>query len=73
MAWEGARYYVPQLTFTDLCDEYWYGANNLDKRNLERGIISSEEMTPTSLGGSSSIQTKKEAIECAKKMLAVIK
>ena len=55
---EGVRYYVPQLTFTDLCDEYWYGANNLDKRNLERGII---------------FQTKKEAIECAKKMLAVIK
>ena len=55
---EGVRYYVLQLTFTDLCDEYWYGANNLDKRNLERGII---------------FQTKKEAIECAKKMLAVIK
>ena len=55
---EGVRYYVPQLTFTDLCDEYWYGANNLDKRNLERGII---------------FQTKKEAIACAKKMLAAIK
>ena len=55
---EGVRYYVPQVTFTDLHDTYVYSEDDFDKRNMERGTV---------------FQTKKEAIECAKKMLAVIK
>ena len=55
---EGVRYYVPQVTFADLHDTYVYSEDDFDKRNIERGTV---------------FQTKKEAIECAKKMLAVIK
>lgn len=55
---EGVNYYVPRLTFTNLYDECRYDGDNFDKRNMERGIV---------------FQTKKEAAECAKKMLAAIK
>ena len=55
---EGVRYYVPQVTFADLHDTYVYSADDFDKRNMERGTV---------------FQTKKEAIECAKKMLAAVK
>lgn len=55
---EGVRYYVPQVTFADLHDTYVYSEDDFDKRNIERGTV---------------FQTKKEAIECAKKMLAAIK
>lgn len=55
---EGVRYYVPQVTFADLHDTYVYSEDDFDKRNMERGTV---------------FQTKEEAIECAKKMLAVIK
>lgn len=54
---EGVTYYVPQLTFVDLFDSYVYDADNLDKRNMKRGIV---------------FKTKEEAIKCAKKMLATI-
>lgn len=54
---EGVTYYVPQLSFVGLFDSYVYDADNLDKRNMERGIV---------------FQTKEEAIKCAKKMLATI-
>ena len=55
---KGVKYYVPQVTFTRLHDSYVYDADNFDKMNIERGIV---------------FQTKKEATECAKKMLAAIK
>ena len=55
---EGVPYYVPQLTFTNQYDSYTYDADDFDKRNIERGIV---------------FQTKEEAIECTKKMLAAIK
>ena len=62
-AWlkEGMRYYAPTVTaYNDdsLYSVYMYGNDDLDKRNMEHGIV---------------FQTKEEAIECAKKMLAVVK
>lgn len=55
---KGVEYYVPQVALTNLHDSYTYDADSFDKMNIERGIV---------------FQTKKEATECAKKMLAAIK
>ena len=58
---EGVTYYVPAVTACNddsLYSEYTYCNYLFDKRNMEHGIV---------------FKTKEEAIECAKKMLAVIK
>lgn len=55
---EGVRYYIPKVAFADLNDTYVYSADDFDKRNMERGIV---------------FKTPEEAIECAKKMLEVVK
>lgn len=54
----GVRYYFPEPTISDLYTSVTYTADEWDKRVMERGIV---------------FQTKEEAIECAKKMLAVVK
>ncbi len=59
-AWlkEGTKYYIPSVYFDKLYDNYVYGADDWDKRGVERGIV---------------FKTKEEAIECAKKMLKAVK
>lgn len=59
-AWleEGVTYYYPAPVVSSLYGNATYGANDWDKRVMERGVI---------------FQTKDEAIECAKKMLGVVK
>lgn len=59
-AWlkEGVRYYVPMPAVSDLYNDITYTADNWDKRVVEHGIV---------------FQTKEEAIECARKMLEVVK
>ena len=55
---KGMAYYIPDIGRNKLYVKYPYGADHLDRMHMERGIV---------------FQTKKEAIECAKKMLAIIK
>ena len=59
-AWlkKGVRYYSPSVNAEEPYIWHIYDADGLDKRYINRGIV---------------FQTKEEAIECAKKMLAVIK
>lgn len=54
----GGRYYTPQVTEEDLCCWYIYNADSWDEMHIKRGVV---------------YQTKEDAIECAKKMLAVVK
>lgn len=53
-----ASYYVPKPTLSNLYSTVTYTADDWDKRIMKRGIA---------------FQTKEEAIECAKKMLAAVK
>ena len=55
---EGTRYYVPEILYEKLYDEYVYKADNADKLYIKRGIA---------------FKTKEEAIAYAKKMLAIVK
>lgn len=59
-AWlkKGMRYYVPMPATSDLYNAITYTADGWDKKVVKRGIV---------------FQTKEEAIECAKKMLATVK
>ena len=59
-AWlkKGVRYYSPSVNAEEPYIRHIYDADRLDKIYINRGIV---------------FQTKEEAIECAKKMLAVIK
>ena len=59
-AWleEGVTYYYPVPAVSSLYSGATYRADNWDKRVMERGVV---------------FQTKDEAIECAKKMLEVVK
>ena len=52
------RYYFPQLNSHELADGCWYKGSDFDKRMIERGLV---------------FKTREEAIEAAKKMLAVLK
>ena len=54
----GVTYYLSSINANDLYIRHIYDADSWDKRYINRGIV---------------FQTKEEAIECAKKMLAVIK
>lgn len=51
-------YFIPNITYERLYEVCVYGANEIDKRYMKHGIV---------------FQTKEEAIECAKKMLAAVK
>lgn len=55
---EGMRYYVPEISNEDLYDDFIYGEDKWDHIFMKRGVV---------------FKTKEEAIECAKKMLAVVK
>lgn len=55
---EGMRYYVPEILYRKLYDNYVYGADDGDKLYIERGVV---------------FRTKEEAIACAKKILAAVK
>lgn len=55
---DDTKYYVSSLTDKDLYKQYTYASDNVDKRMIERGLV---------------FKTKEEAINCAKKMLEVIK
>lgn len=59
-AWlkEGMEYYLPDVTSNDLYEIYSYNADGWDRMYIERGIV---------------FQKKEEVIECAKKLLAVVK
>lgn len=59
-AWlkKGMQYYTSDITAENLCEPQIYGADRWDKSYMERGIA---------------FKTKEEAIECAKRMLAVVK
>lgn len=59
-AWlkDGMQYFVPDTYCKDLYYKLTYRADSWGKRVIERGIA---------------FKTKEEAIECAKKMLAVVK
>lgn len=59
-AWlkKGVTYYIPHLSKDNLYDYYTYSNDGVDKRLMSRGLI---------------FKTKEEAIECAKKMLEVVK
>lgn len=55
---EGVKYYVPAPTDNKLFDWYPYTDDDTDKMFISRGLV---------------FKTEKEAIECAKKMLEVVK
>ena len=55
---KGMPYYIPDFATNKLYVKFPYAADHFDRMHMERGIV---------------FQTKEEAIECAKKMLAVIK
>lgn len=59
-AWlkDGVIYYVPSVIHTNLYDSHMYDTDVWDERFMKRGIV---------------FKTKEEAIECAKKMLEVVK
>lgn len=54
---ERVEYYIPDVTDNDLYEIYSYEGDGWDRMYMERGIV---------------FKTKEEAIECAKKMLAVV-
>ena len=54
----GMTYYYPMPTKTDLFDYYTYTNDDINKKYISRGLA---------------FKTKEEAIECAKKMLEVVK
>lgn len=58
-AWleKGMRFYMPDTFAEELYEWFTYDADKWDKRAMERGIV---------------FQTKEEAIECAKEMLAAV-
>lgn len=55
---KGVKYYVPLLTGVSLFDWYIYNSGVDDKIMINRGLV---------------FKTREEAIECAKKMLEVVK
>lgn len=55
---DGMVYFTPEITGDNLYERYVYDADRWDKKYMERGIV---------------FKTCKEAIECAKKMLEVVK
>ena len=59
-AWlkKGVTYYISSISTNELYTWHIYDADKWDKIYINRGIV---------------FQTKEEAIECAKKMLAVVK
>ena len=59
-AWlkKGVIYYSPSVNAEEPYTRHIYDADNWDKRYMKRGIV---------------FQTKEEAIECTKRMLAVVK
>ena len=55
---EGVRYYLPRIDTNALSDCFIYNNDEVDKRYISRGLV---------------FKTEEEAIEAAKKMLAVLK
>lgn len=53
---EGEAYYFPSLSSDDFCSCSLWSNHDLDRRNLERGIV---------------FKTKEEAVTCAKEMLGI--
>lgn len=54
----GVKYYYPRVDFNNLCGDYEYINDDTDKRMISRGLA---------------FKTREEAINCAKKMLEVVK
>lgn len=59
-AWlkKGVEYFVPDFAYKDLCVSHSYRNDPIDKRLVKYGLV---------------FKTKEEAINCAKKMLEVVK
>lgn len=59
-AWlkEGVKYYFPRVDNDNLYDYYEYDNDCIDKKFISRGLV---------------FKTKEEAINCAKKMLEIVK
>lgn len=55
---EGTSYYLPDITTDKMFSSSTYYSDSIDKRMISRGLV---------------FKTEKEAIEAAKKMLAVLK
>lgn len=55
---DGVMYYFPRIDTDELYDYYLYNNDGTDKKLISRGLV---------------FKTKEEAIECAKKMLEVVK
>ena len=55
---KGVRYYIPRIETKALSDCFIYNNDEVDKRYISRGLV---------------FKTEEEAIECAKKMLEVVK